>query len=96
MIAKNAERLAQSERELNDFIAHEFRNPLSAAMSACSFVSSSLTEEMQPLMDKNQSKKNLESALEDTRIISSSLQFINDLLRNMLDMHRAFGKSAIN
>ena len=89
MIIQNAQRVAQSERDLNDFIAHEVRNPLSAAMSACSFISSSLTEEIQPLMDNSQSKTNLESALEDTRIISSSLQFINELLRNMLDMHQA-------
>ena len=31
--------------ELNDFIAHEVRNPLAAAISACSFVSRAIMED---------------------------------------------------
>jgi signal transduction histidine kinase len=89
LIVDSAREAARSERELNDFIAHEVRNPLSAAMSACSFIASALTNETQPLTNGKSGNKNLESVLEDNHIIASSLQFINDLLRNMLDMQRA-------
>lgn len=60
------------------------RNPISAAMSACSFVASAV-HESQPLMDV-ESQQNVR---EDVAIIETSLQFVNDLLRSMLDLHRA-------
>jgi CheY-like chemotaxis protein len=84
LMLENAHKAAKIERELNDFIAHEVRNPLSAAISATSFVSS-MVSEANPLSTADARK----SAKEDVRIIEASLQFINDLLRNMLDMHRA-------
>lgn len=71
-----------------DFIAHEVRNPLAAAISACSFVSSAIDDETQPLTEESVRK----SLQDDCSIISSSLRFINDLLRNMLDVHRASNK----
>jgi len=83
-IAENAKKSAKVERELNDFIAHEVRNPLSAALSACSFVSASVNEK-EPLIDEESRK----SVREDVQIIQNSLQFVNDLLRSMLDLHRA-------
>jgi signal transduction histidine kinase/CheY-like chemotaxis protein len=84
MLVENAHKAAKAERELNDFIAHEVRNPLSAAISATSFVSS-VVSKANPLS----TAEARQSAREDVRIIEASLQFINDLLRNMLDMHRA-------
>jgi signal transduction histidine kinase/CheY-like chemotaxis protein len=83
-LVENARKALQAEREFNDFIAHEVRNPLSAAISATSFVSSMVSEE-NPLSTTD----TRQSAQEDVRIIEDSLEFINDLLRNMLDMHRA-------
>lgn len=83
-MVSNARKAARNERELNDFIAHEVRNPLAAALSACSFVSTTVNEK-KPLQDE-ESKK---SVREDVHIMESSLQFINDLLRSMLDLHRA-------
>lgn len=65
-------------------MAHEVRNPLSAAISACSFVKAAV-HEAEPMKDEASTT----SVREDTKIIDASLQFINDLLRNMLDMHRA-------
>eukprot|EP00546_Thalassionema_frauenfeldii_P022195 CAMPEP_0178905096 /NCGR_PEP_ID=MMETSP0786-20121207/6069_1 /TAXON_ID=186022 /ORGANISM="Thalassionema frauenfeldii, Strain CCMP 1798" /LENGTH=170 /DNA_ID=CAMNT_0020576633 /DNA_START=1295 /DNA_END=1804 /DNA_ORIENTATION=- len=44
---EHAHRAAVQERELNDYIAHEVRNPLAAALSACSFVISSLEQQQQ-------------------------------------------------
>jgi signal transduction histidine kinase/CheY-like chemotaxis protein len=70
------------ERELNEFIAHEVRNPLSSAIAALSFVS---TASMEP-MQNNETRKALK---DDIDVVYTSLQFINDLLRNMLDIHRA-------
>ena len=69
---------------MNDFIAHEVRNPLSAALSATHFVSTSIHEK-EPLMTEESRK----AVREDVQIIESSLKFINDLLRSMLDLHRA-------
>jgi signal transduction histidine kinase/CheY-like chemotaxis protein len=81
---EQAQRAAVAERDLNEYLAHEVRNPLSAAISACSFVSSAVNE-ARPLDDEESRM----AVRDDVRIISSSLQFINDLLRNMLDLHRA-------
>jgi signal transduction histidine kinase/CheY-like chemotaxis protein len=69
------------ERELNEFVAHEVRNPLSSAIAALSFVS---TASMEPVQDKESRK----ALMDDIDVVYSSLQFINDLLRNMLDIHR--------
>jgi len=83
-MVKNSKQAALRERELNDFIAHEVRNPLSAALSATSFVSTSVLEK-EPLITEESRK----AVREDVHIIESSLKFINDLLRSMLDLHRA-------
>jgi signal transduction histidine kinase/CHASE1-domain containing sensor protein/CheY-like chemotaxis protein len=84
LIVENAENSATAERELNDFLAHEVRNPLAAAMSACNFVSSAI--------DEDELLATVETTIlvkEDIGIVNASLQYINDLLRNMLDMHKA-------
>ena len=104
LIVENAENTARAERELNDFLAHEVRNPLAAAISACSFVKATLTshqqqqqlkakatigdeEEKLPLVELSADTN--EQLLDDVNIISSSLSYVNDLLRNMLDMHKS-------
>lgn len=85
MVIESAKKSAKIERDLNDFIAHEVRNPLSAALSACSFVGAAIRDKAKPLV-KNEERQ---PVLDDVHIIDSSLHFINDLLRNMLDMQRA-------
>jgi len=87
LILKNARQATKTERELNDFIAHEVRNPVAAAMAACNFVQSEMNKKT-PF----QEKESLEVAQGDMSIIENSLKFVNDLLRNMLDMHRAGNK----
>jgi signal transduction histidine kinase/CheY-like chemotaxis protein len=84
MMLENARKSARAERELNDFIAHEVRNPLSAAMTASVFVSSAIGDEKTSLADLDTRK----SIQDDMGIIDASHKFINDLLRNMLDMNR--------
>ncbi len=59
-------------------------------MSACTFVKSAVNE--QNLMATPES---LQAIREDVEIIDSSLAFTYDLLRSMLDMHRAACKSLI-
>ena len=61
------------------------RNPVAAAMTACSFVKATLDQDVFNREDKI-------SAREDMDIIDNALKFVNDLLRNMLDMHRAASK----
>jgi CheY-like chemotaxis protein len=61
----------------------EVRNPISAALSACSFVSAAVNE-TQPLVDL----ESRQSVLEDVVIIESSLKYANDLLHSMLDLNR--------
>jgi signal transduction histidine kinase len=85
MMVEIARKSARAERELNDFIAHEVRNPLSAAITASVFVSSAIGDEKTSLADLETRK----SIQEDIGIIDASLKFINDLLRNMLDVNRA-------
>ena len=77
-----------AERELNEFISHEVRNPLSVALSALSFVTSEVNTEP-PLVDA----ASKQSVKDDLGIIKGSLTFINDLLRSMLDMQRAVSLS---
>lgn len=63
------------------------RNPVAAAMSACNFVKTALNKK-EPL----QEEEALTTTREDVYIIDNALKFVNDLLRNMLDMHRAANK----
>jgi signal transduction histidine kinase len=87
LILENARQQAKTERELNDFLAHEVRNPVAAAMAACNFVSVAINQP-EPLKDE----ASRELARDDLKIIDNALHFVNDLLRNMLDMHRAASK----
>ena len=61
------------------------RNPLSAAISAINFVKTEALA-IVPLGQKR------EEMLKDIEIADSSLQYINELLRNMLDVHKSAGK----
>jgi signal transduction histidine kinase/CheY-like chemotaxis protein len=83
-VVQSAEKAAATERELNEFLAHEVRNPLAAAMSALSFVTSSINE-----TDSISNKEFKKSLQEDVEIIASSLHFIDEFLRSMLDTYRA-------
>ncbi|CAJ1953590.1 unnamed protein product [Cylindrotheca closterium] len=87
LILKNARQATKTERELNDFIAHEVRNPVAAAMAACNFVQTELNKP-KPFVEEEA----LEVAQGDMSVIENALKFVNDLLRNMLDMHRAGNK----
>eukprot|EP00977_Amphora_coffeiformis_P019423 scaffold7227_cov160-Amphora_coffeaeformis.AAC.2 len=84
IIVKSAERAAQQERDLNEYLAHEVRNPLAAAMAAGNFVGVALNEERPLSTDES-----IQACRGDAHVIQSSLKFIDDLLRSILDMHKA-------
>jgi signal transduction histidine kinase/CheY-like chemotaxis protein len=83
-VLTSAKEVAAAERELNEFLAHEVRNPLAAAITALGFVTSAINETA--YISNDEFKATLQ---EDTQIISSSLRFIDDFLRSLLDMYRA-------
>ena len=100
-VIENATKAAETERELNEFLSHEIRNPLSAAITACSFVSMAVNEQ-RPQQDEKDKKdeqmaspvlvkdhETLKNVREDVEVVSSSLHFINDFLRSMLDIYRS-------
>jgi len=74
---------AEREREFNEYMAHEVRNPLASALAALSFVSSKTSDEAVVPHDEHRALINA-----DVTVINSSLQFVNQLLRNLLDLHR--------
>mmetsp|Transcript_16910 Transcript_16910/g.19197 ORF Transcript_16910/g.19197 Transcript_16910/m.19197 type:complete len:977 (+) Transcript_16910:176-3106(+) len=87
--AKNAKVIAverartEAEKSLNEYIAHEVRNPLSVAYYALNFVSGTLVTEL-----KTSSVRTRESIEHDLHLVGSSLQYIHELLNNMLDLNQ--------
>lgn len=63
------------------------RNPLSSAIAALHFIS---TKTSDPTMVPD--AENREAIKSDIQVMDSSLQFVNELLRNMLDLHRSSDK----
>ena len=80
-----AKKATEAERLQNEFIAHEVRNPISSALSACMFVKSAVA----PGRTAQEMLVASETCREDINVIENGLCFINDLLRNILDMNRA-------
>lgn len=60
-------------------------------MTACSFVASAVNESRPLLVDE----ESQQTVREDVHIIETSLHFVNDLLRSMLDLHRVSSKNMV-
>ena len=73
LVIQHAEASLEAERQRTEYLAHEVRNPLAAALAASSFVESACQDDQ---------------ISEDINVIRSSLNYINDLLRSMLDIGR--------
>jgi len=84
LLSEASVRQTASERQLNEYLAHEVRNPLTSAITALSFVSAAAK---QPINEE--SRKGIQ---DDVSVVDASLQFINELLRNLLDINRASDK----
>ena len=67
-------------------IAMKVRNPLSSAISALSFVSSTMNDPNECQIPNPETRNTLQY---DLRVMDASLQFINELLRNVLDVFRS-------
>lgn len=68
-----------------EYLAHEVRNPLAASLTACSFLETGLDK--LELSDAGVRDPNdLVQMKEDVNVVKSSLDFINDLLRSLLDL----------
>mmetsp|Transcript_7920 Transcript_7920/g.15838 ORF Transcript_7920/g.15838 Transcript_7920/m.15838 type:complete len:580 (+) Transcript_7920:245-1984(+) len=87
--ALGAQRQVIKEREMNEFLSHEVRNPLSNAISALSFVTSTVHDENECHVANDKTRETLR---QDLNVMSASLQFINEFLRNVLDVHRSANK----
>lgn len=74
---------AEAEQDYTEFLAHECRNPLSAAMIAHNFVKSAVVDK-----EGRADEKTLATLKEDIDTIGSSLRFVLDFLQTMLDMYR--------
>ena len=88
--AENAKKAARTEQDLNEFFSHELQNPLAAAMSACSFVWSSIEAEASNNLRQNAQLK--KSMLEDLKVIDTSLSFVNEFMESMLEINQASSK----
>lgn len=80
--ASESRAVAAAERQLNDFLAHEVRNPLSTAISAAEFVKVAIKEAHWP------AQRTKEDALHDTALIAASLRFIHELLDNIINVNK--------
>ena len=112
LVVESAQQATRLEQQLNEFMAHEVRNPVSAAVAACHFITCAIapkggdSRSQDGTHDYNGKATKKEGGLvldaesrvaieEDVQIIDTSLQFINDILRNILDMNRALSNQLI-
>jgi len=79
---KESGKIAEAERQLNDYIAHEVRNPLSVAISANQFIRGTLDGVIWPTAESKC------TANEDNRLVDAQLRSIHDLLDNILDLNK--------
>lgn len=86
LIIHNAQEATQKEREMNEYLSHEVRNPLTASMCAAHNLSL-LAKGLKPGCCS--SAEDLQTIEDDIDVIQSSLTHVNDLLRSILDMHKA-------
>lgn len=84
-LVERSTQAAETEKSLNEFLAHEVRNPLSSAIMAHNFIAAKLECDPSTIPDDDLRS----SVLADSRIIKASLEFIDDFMRNMLLMYRA-------
>mmetsp|Transcript_9682 Transcript_9682/g.26803 ORF Transcript_9682/g.26803 Transcript_9682/m.26803 type:complete len:807 (-) Transcript_9682:869-3289(-) len=90
----------KAEQQLQDFVAHEIRNPLAAAMSATQFLqegihdigSTQLLAQQQQHQEPTNSSSTLATMKEDVNTVAESLDYIHQLLTSMLDLNKFLTK----
>lgn len=78
----------KAEQELNEFVSHEVRNPLAAAISSIQFVE-------QELAGTGKAYVPSDALQEDVAIIGHSLEYIHQLLTSMLDLNKFLEKGGV-
>ena len=58
-VVVNGRRAATAERELNEFLSHEVRNPLSMAITATSFITSAVMNDPKRLVEDDETRDNV-------------------------------------
>ena len=88
LVVQHAEESVQAERERNEFLAHEVRNPLASALAAASFLEVSVSRQRAQNETDIATSGEANGIIEDVSVIRSSVSHINDLLRSMLDVNK--------
>jgi PAS domain S-box-containing protein len=73
-----------AEKQLNEVVSHEVRNPLAAAMSATQFIK----DELKATDGAVITEESKDSLVSDADLVASSLDYIQELLTNMLDLNQ--------
>ena len=81
------------EKCINEFLSHEVRNPLSVAIAAVDLSESSsgdhnCTHNSDRHAESKGDKVQAQPSTSDLKLIKSSLEYINELLNNMLDIQK--------
>jgi hypothetical protein len=82
-VVKSAAKTASAEREVNEFLTHEIRNPLAGSLMALTSCRQGVNETK--CISDDAFKMSLQ---QDLQILHSSLHFIDEFLRSMLDVYR--------
>ena len=84
-VIRNAALATAAERDLNEYLAHEVRNPLASAILAHGFTTSALEENPDAIPDET-----LRNAItSDQKIVEACLLYVDEFLKSMLLMYRA-------
>ena len=75
-----------------EYLSHEVRNPLASALTACSFLETAFDKMLKPGEPAARDAKDMLHVKEDLNVVKSSLTFINDLLRSLLDLSKIENK----
>jgi PAS domain S-box-containing protein len=80
-----AQERCKAEKQLNEFVAHEVRNPLAAAISASAFIKDTLMKDTTRRVLPGDMQQSME---EDVVVVIDSLEYIHQLLTSMLDLNK--------
>ena len=86
--------LCYPKLRIEQFLAHEVRNPIAAALTAHGFATSEVSR-IQTIVNKSNDWSFLPALQDDIKIIGCSLYFIDDFLKCILDFHASNDKKLV-
>ncbi|KAL3934812.1 MAG: hypothetical protein SGARI_003226 [Bacillariaceae sp.] len=78
----------KAEQQLNEFVSHEVRNPLAAAVSSIQFLEQELGQSARAEIPRD-------ALEEDIHIVAHSLDYIHQLLTSMLDLNKFLERGGV-